>query len=93
MVIFVVPTILIGKKFLLVAKEYWNKELTKIDTVANISDTPIPSLWSDSLIIKVLSEKSSADSLRINFDFKGLFGLTKKYQTTKSATYATMNLI
>lgn len=81
-----------GKKFAIVSKEYWDKDLKNTDTIADLSKTPIPGLNNDTLITKILAEKSDNDSLRISFNFKRLFGVTKKYKTTTLNTYSTRNL-
>ncbi len=72
-----------GKKFVIVSKEYWGQELTRIDTVTDLSKTRIPGLANDSLIITVLTEKSEKDSLKISFKYNRLFGIIKKYHTTE----------
>lgn len=83
---------ILEKKFAVISKEYWDGRVTGIDTVADLSKTPIPGLFNDTLIITILAEKSENDSLRITFNFKQLFSVTKKYQTTTLDTYSTRDL-
>lgn len=81
-----------GKNFILFAHEYWNGILKHTDTVADLSKSFMPLSLGDSLNISVLSERTEHDSLRINFNFRGLFSTTNKYQLTNSEMYTTMDL-
>ena len=83
---------IMGKKFAVLSKEYWNGKVSRTDTVTDLSNTPIPGLSRDSLVITVLVEKSDPDSMRISFNYDQRFGITKKYKTTVSDKYSMRSL-
>ena len=82
-------TSLKDKSFIIISKEYWNKKLTKTDTVVTLSDRKIAS---DSLKFNIITERIDKDSLQIYFSFNGLFSTTKKFKTTEANNYSARDL-
>ena len=80
-----------GKIFTLVSKEYWNKELTKTDTIINLKNSP-RKIEADTLSFNIITEKVSKDSLQLFVKFKGLFSTNRKYKTTETNSYSTRDL-
>tara|TARA_R110002124_G_C8710318_1_gene494840 strand:- start:48 stop:659 length:612 start_codon:yes stop_codon:yes gene_type:complete len=79
------------KSFTIISKEYWNKNLTRIDTVINLSNTA-RKITTDSLKFNIITEKINKDSLQIYFSFKGLFSTTRKFKTTEANNYSARDL-
>lgn len=80
-----------GKTFTLVSKEYWNKELTKTDTIINLKNSP-RRIESDTLSFNIITEKVSKDSLQFFVKFKGLLSINRKYKTTEANSYSARDL-
>ncbi|WP_299229710.1 hypothetical protein [uncultured Psychroserpens sp.] len=79
------------KSFTIISKEYWNKNLTKTDTIINLSNSA-RKITNDSLKFNIITEKTDKDSLQIYFSFKGLFSTTRKFKTTEANNYSARDL-
>ncbi|MEM9884403.1 MAG: hypothetical protein AAF849_00810 [Bacteroidota bacterium] len=84
--------ILNGKTVMLTSEEFWRDKDSKIDTILEMSKTPRPLLNKDTLELTVINKKISIDTLKIDFRFKNLFNISKRYKTTRLETYDTRDL-
>lgn len=74
------------KYFLFTSNEYWNGSMTKVDTIANTKKHGFKNK-KDTLEIRVMSKKTSSDSVRFLFHFPS-FSTPREYQTTVKDTYS-----
>lgn len=76
-----------GKKYSIVSKEIWNGKTKKTDTVFDSREHAMFKMQKDTLAFTVMSGKTQAKNLRVQFNF-GRFGITRNYRSTKSDEYS-----
>ena len=81
---------LIGKHFIVTAKEIWNGEVTTTSIIANsLSRKPI----ADSVFeVRVISKLDEQKNISMHFHFPGLMA-RKKFKTTGSSMYSLRNVL
>ncbi len=72
--------------FILSSMEYWDGELTKIDTIANTKMYRMKN-GSDTLEIRVMSKKIDSDTIKFQFHLPR-FSTNKEFTTTTKNTYS-----
>jgi len=81
---------LTGKSYTINAYEIWNGEATDTSTVFNSSEIPAPHLqriMTDSFQIRVVSELTDDNTLRMHFNFPGLT-VRREYDAVQSTDYS-----
>ncbi len=76
-----------GKNYTIVSKEIWKGKVKKVDTIFNSKEHEIFKVGGDSLIFTVMSGKTDAKNLRVQFNFNR-FGITRNYKCSKSDDYS-----
>ena len=78
-----------NRSYAIIAKEYWNKKLTKSDTLVNTKRMGFK-INADSLEFRLIAKKTSSDTVNTMF-FLPNFGTTRKFRTTNSNFYALLD--
>ena len=77
-----------GRHFSLIAKDMWDGNLKKTDTIFNTANmNGLPPIESDAFEFKVIAQKISNDKLKVFFRFQH-FGHEKIYESTESFDYS-----
>ncbi len=79
-----------GKTYRLTAKEIWDGEIKDTSTVFNSAEIPAPHLQrvtGDTFQIRIVSELSEENTLRMNFNFPGLT-VKREYDAIQSDDYS-----
>lgn len=77
-----------NKHFVLLAKEMWDGEVSRIDTIVNtLSQGSRGKINSDTLTVTVIGSRIDNDKLKIYFRFP-MFVVTRKYDATASDDYS-----
>lgn len=82
---------LIGKHYAIVAKEIWNGEVKRADTIINTRRKGMKVLDADSLNFKVVGTKTAENKLKVMFFFSE-FGIQRQFDATPSADYSLRSL-
>ncbi|MCH8903464.1 MAG: hypothetical protein IIA45_06085 [Bacteroidetes bacterium] len=80
-----------GKHYVIISKEFWNKELTKVDTIL---DSAVPfdmRINGEELNFTVMVKKTKIDTVEFLFSFPWVL-VAEEYKTTKETTYSLRNL-
>ncbi len=79
---------LAGKDYVLVAKEIWNGEIKKIDTLVNTAkNSRMEKLSTDTLNLKVIAKKKDEHTLKVSFRFPE-FLTERTFEATPSDDYS-----